>query len=268
MLLLSQNNALYCRSSQVIPRAKVTFILVYLRLFEDGGHTGDRESVAESMHNCGIKVRRLVGEEILDISKLVMNHESEKTHLGGAALVQFNGTLGELGISIEGVPAEVKGSVAEVTNVFVSSSWDVLHDGKFQEANEGQNLEGTGNRDGEGGIPAVSKVGELGARVVNVTWKVDSSSIDKVSNNSKHADAAMLDLNISEAVELLLVTISNNAKGIEESKRSLGTKFALESHVGGNRGFGGLRRSEGGGRGDEGSDDGGLHFYCNTTSYG
>jgi hypothetical protein len=213
------------------------------------------------MHS-DVMVRRLVGEEVLNISKLVMDHECEETHLGSTSLVQLNGTLGHLGFSIEGVPAEVKGTIAEVTNMLVSGSWDVLHYGKFQEANEGQHLEGTGNGDSEGGIPAISKVGELGARVVNVTWKVDSSSIDEVSNNSKHANAAMLDLNISEAVELLLVTIGNEAKGIKKSKGSLGTKFTLEGHVGGNRGLGGvLCRSEGGGRGDEGS----LHFDCTSS---
>ena len=190
-----------------------------------------------------------------------MDHESKKTHLGSSALVQFNGTLLQLGLSREGVPAEVKGTIAEVTDVFVSSSWDVFHDSEFQETNEGQNLEGTSNRDGERRIPAVSKIGELGSRVVNVTGQVDSGSIDEVSNNSKHADTSMLDLNISEAVELLLVAISNNSKRIEESKGSLGTKFVLEGHVGGNRGLGGvLRGGEGGGRGDEGGDDGSLHF--------
>ena len=35
-----------------------------------------------------------------------MNHESEKTHLGGTALVQFNRMLLKLGFFIKGVPAE------------------------------------------------------------------------------------------------------------------------------------------------------------------
>jgi hypothetical protein len=38
-----------------------------------------------------------------------------------------------------------------------------------------------------------------------------------VSKNSHHGDAAVLDLNISQAVELLLVCIVKKAKGIEEA---------------------------------------------------
>ena len=185
-----------------------------------------------------------------------LTHKSEHTHLGGTSLVELNSTLGHLGLLIEGVPAEVKGTVAEVTGEF--SAGDVLHDGKLQEANEGKNLEGTGNGDGEGGIPAVSEVRELGAGVVNVTGKVDSGGVDKVSDNTKHTDTSVLDLDISEAVELLLVTISDKAEGIEEAKRGLGTELTFEGVEG--RGGGLLGgRGESGGRGDEGGEDSGLH---------
>ena len=120
-----------------------------------------------------IKSNRLVeGSNGVQVAQLVVDHKGQHTHLGGTALVELDGTLGELGLFIKGVPAEVQGSVAEVTNEFSAS--DVLHDGEFQEANKGQNLEGTGNRDGEGSIPARSEVGELGAGVVNVSGKVDA----------------------------------------------------------------------------------------------
>ena len=54
-------------------------------------------------------------------------HESEDSHHGGTALVELNGTLLELGLRIEGVPAKVDGSVAEVTDVLTRSG-DVTHD--------------------------------------------------------------------------------------------------------------------------------------------
>jgi hypothetical protein len=56
----------------------------------------------------------------------------------------------------------------------------------------------------------------------------------------------VLDLNVSETVELFLVTIGNKSKRVEESKRSLGTELAFE---GSQRGGGGglLGRSEGSG---------------------
>merc|ERR1711966_133267 len=80
--------------------------------------------------------------------ELFVDHKSQKTHLGGTAVVQFNGTLGKLGLLIKSVPSEVKGSVTEVTDELVSGSLNVLHDGKLQEANEGNNLEKSGSGDG------------------------------------------------------------------------------------------------------------------------
>jgi len=79
-------------------------------------------------------------------SELFVNHKSKDTHHSGTSVIQLNGTLGELGLFIEGVPAEVKGAVTEVTNVFISSSLNVLHDTKLKESNEGKDLEGSGYR--------------------------------------------------------------------------------------------------------------------------
>ena len=171
-------------------------------------------------------------------------------------MVQFNSTLGQLGLFIERVPAKVKGAVTEVTDEFTGfgTVGGVLHDEEFQETNKGQDLEGSGNRDRERGIPAVSEVGELGARVVNVTREVDTGGVDQVSDNTQHTDAAVLDLDVTEAVELFLVTIGNKAKGIEEAKRSLGAQFVLEGLQG--RGGGLLGgRGESGGGGDEGGEN-------------
>jgi hypothetical protein len=103
----------------------------------------------------------------------------------------------------------------------VFSSGDVLHDSKFQKAHEGEDLKCTGNRDGEASCPTSGDIREFGSIQRDVTRETDSGGSDKVSDNTKHADAAVLQLNVSEAVELFLVAIGNKAKGIEESKRSL-----------------------------------------------
>mmetsp|Transcript_21255 Transcript_21255/g.36283 ORF Transcript_21255/g.36283 Transcript_21255/m.36283 type:complete len:260 (-) Transcript_21255:3-782(-) len=199
----------------------------------------------------------LVREEVLNISKLVVNHKGQHTHLGGTSLVELDSTLGHLGLLIESVPAKVEGVVTEVTNEL--SSGDVLHDSKLKESNEGKNLKGSGNRNSEGSIPAVSKVGELGSGVVNVTREVDSGGVDEVSDNSKHTDTSVLDLDVTETVELLLVTIGNKSERIEESKRRLGSELVFEGLDGG--GLGGLLgRGEGGGSGEEGGEDGKLHL--------
>ena len=198
-------------------------------------------------------------EEVLNVSKLVVDHKSQQTHLGGTSIVQFNGTLGKLGLFIEGVPSEVKSSITEVTNELVSSSFNVLHDEEFKEANEGKNLKGSGDRDGERGIPSVSKIRELGSGVVDVSRKVDTSGVDQVSNNTKHTDTSVLDLDVSEAVELFLITVSDHAQRIEESKRRLGTKGILEGVQGGGLDGRLLGRSESSGGGDKGGENGGLH---------
>ena len=119
-------------------------------------------------------------EEVIDVSELVVDHESEQTHLGGTSLVKLKGTLGHLGLSVKGVPAKVEGVIAEVTNEF--SSGDVLHDGKLKGANEGNNLRNSGTRDGVEGGETVGDIGEGKSGVVNVSRKVDSGLVDKVSD--------------------------------------------------------------------------------------
>ena len=46
---------------------------------------------------------------------LLVDHKSEDTNHGGAAVVELDGTLGELGLLIKVIPAEVDVSVTEVT---------------------------------------------------------------------------------------------------------------------------------------------------------
>ncbi len=167
--------------------------------------------------------------------------------------------------TIEGVPSEVEGVVTEVTNEF--SSGNVLHDGKFQETNKGNNLRNTSSGDGVEGGETVGDIREGEAGVVNVSGQSDSccnygistestfvSLIkiyihgltglgDQVSSDGKHGDTSVLDLHVSETVEFGFITIGDKSKRIEESKRSLGTDFIFE---GGQRGgLGGfLGRSE------------------------
>jgi hypothetical protein len=44
-----------------------------------------------------------------------VDHEAKDAHHGGTAVVELNGALGKLGLLVEGVPAKVEGTVAEVT---------------------------------------------------------------------------------------------------------------------------------------------------------
>ena len=145
-----------------------------------------------------------------------MNHKSKDSHHGGTAVVQLNSTLGGLGLLIEGVPAEVKSSVAEVTWEF-SLAGNILHDEDLKEANEGNDLEKAGRRDGTGssdGSPTVGEGVEGVSGVVDGTWKVDSVAGDDLAEEGKLGDTSVLDLNVTKAVEALLVGILEKSKGV------------------------------------------------------
>jgi hypothetical protein len=194
---------------------------------------------------------------------LFVNHKGKDSHLGGTALVELDGTLGELGLLIERVPSVVDGSVTEVSGEF-GFTGDVLHDRGFEDSNKEEELNKSTSRDLLEGGETVRDGRKGLSGVVNGSRKTDASFLDKVSNNGEHRDTSVLDLDGAEAVELLLVTIGDEAKGIEESKRSLSTNLVFESHVGGDRSTGGvLGRGEGRGTGDERGEDNKLHFDYN-----
>jgi hypothetical protein len=204
---------------------------------------------------------KLLGKE--RHSQLLVDHKGKDSHLGGTALVELDGTLLELGLLIKGVPAEVDGSVTEVSGEFRFTG-EVLHDRGLKDSNEEKELDKSTSGDLLEGGETVGDGRKGLSGVVDGSRKTDTGFLDKVSNNGEHRDTSVLDLDGTETVELLLVTIGDKSKGIKESKRSLGTELVFEGHVGGNRSTGSvLGRGEGGGTGDEGGDDNGLHFdYC------
>ncbi|KAL7513477.1 hypothetical protein ACHAXN_010698, partial [Cyclotella atomus] len=191
-------------------------------------------------------------------SELLVNHKSKNSHHGGTSVVQLDGTLGELGLFIEGVPSEVKCSVTEVTNELTLAG-NILHDGKLQESNEGEDLKSSGNGNLKGASPSLSNIRELGSIVGDVTRETDTSTGGDLSKEGQLADTSVLQLNVTETVETLLVGIIQQSQRIEESKRGLGTEFVLEGSEGGG-GLASLGRGESGGAGDEGGNDGRLHF--------
>ena len=85
-----------------------------------------------------------------------------------------------------------------------------------------------------------------------------SSTGDEVSNESKLGNTSVLELDVTKTVECLLVSTVKEAKGIPESKRSLGTELALEGVKGGG-GLANLSGGKGGGGGDSGGKDDRLH---------
>ena len=80
----------------------------------------------------------------------LVNHESKESELGGTSVFQLNGTLLELLLLGEGVPAEADVSVTEVTNESVSGSGDVTHEGAHKETDGGCHLAESSGGDGVG----------------------------------------------------------------------------------------------------------------------
>mmetsp|Transcript_22085 Transcript_22085/g.61438 ORF Transcript_22085/g.61438 Transcript_22085/m.61438 type:complete len:277 (-) Transcript_22085:610-1440(-) len=225
--------------------------------------TGDSFDVTPRL-SVGRRKRRLEFTNDWDGSaQLFVDHKSKDSHHGGTSVVQFDGTLSEFGLRSEGVPSEVEGSVSEVSGEF-SFSGNILHDSKLKSSNEGNDLSESGRRDGirsEKGGGSVRVRGEGVSGQVNVSGKVDSGTGGDLSEEGKHTDTSVLDLDVSETVELFLVTVLNESQGIEESERRLGSEGIFECLEGG----GGsllLNRGKCSGGGDEGGKDGGLHCVC------
>ena len=154
---------------------------------------------------------------------LLVDHKSKDSEHGSTAVVQLNSTLLKLGLFIKVIPAEVNVSVTEVTNVLISSSGNITHEGNLQPANEGDDLalslEGDGIRSDQGGNTVGEGV-EGVSSVVNVSGQVDSGTGDDLAEEGKLTDTAVLHLNVTEAVEALLVGILKKAEGIANVKEA------------------------------------------------
>ena len=149
-----------------------------------------------------------------------MHHEGEDSHLGGTAVVELDGEL------------LVDGGLVPLGRLQLSSLDVGLSDAEsnLDEANEGDDLEGAGSGNGVEGGEAGLHGGE-GNAVSDVTRKSDARRSHEVAEDGEHRDAAVLGLHVAEALEALLVSILQQAKGVPESKRSLSTNGILVRHL-------------------------------------
>ncbi|KAL7436118.1 hypothetical protein ACHAXH_003962 [Discostella pseudostelligera] len=189
-----------------------------------------------------------------------MDHQAKNSHHSRTSIVQLNSTLGKLGRLVEFVPSKVNSAVTEVTNKCILAGY-ILHDEELKEANEEKDLELAIGGDGVGAKECIKSVGvrvEGIASGVNVTGDVNSSTGDDVAQEGKLADTAVLDLDVTKTIETGLAGIVEQAKGIEETKRRLGTELTLEGVEGGG-GLAGLGGGKGGGGGGKSDEGGKLH---------
>ena len=147
---------------------------------------------------------------------MFVNHDSEDSELGGTSVVEFDGTLGKLFFLIEGVPSEIDGSGAEVTDEFTITAV-VAHD-EFEDKNEGNDLTPSFLRDGGKSSGSRRDAGEAGSGQVNVSSKTDSGVLGDESEESKHGNTSVLDFGVSELVESLLGSSIEQTERIVESK--------------------------------------------------
>ena len=85
---------------------------------------------------------------------------------------------------------------------------------------------------------------------------------DDVSNKGEHGNASVLELNVTELVELLLITIlgiAQDAERIEAAKGGLGSNGFGKISLEGGAGLAGLGRSKGSSADQESREDGTLH---------
>jgi len=182
-------------------------------------------------------------EHVRIVVELLVDHEGKDTHLGGAAVVELDGELLGDGLVIPAGLLEL-------------DSLDLVLAGGIASLDEGDGEQGA-----EDGLRRkVREGGKAGLGVGEVVSRGDggrkavASSGHEVAEDGKHGDAAMLGLDKAKAVELLLVSVSDKAERVPETKRRLGADLGLEGHLQGRRASG-ADRGEGRGT-DEGSNDG------------
>jgi hypothetical protein len=125
-----------------------------------------------------------------------------------------------------------------------------------------QDLSLTGGRDGSPGFGRAQLGERLEANVTGGgehTGEVDSGSVDEVSGGGNHGATSVLEFGGAEPGEGLIRSQGGEVEGIEVGERGGTTGHLLEaqSKLRGSRLVG--HRGKGGGRADEGSDDGSLH---------
>jgi hypothetical protein len=181
-------------------------------------------------------------DDIGVVVELLVHHEGEDAHLGGAAVVQLDGLA-----ALDG----------EVGVLGLALGLDVLLD--LGEAK----LDGTDGEEGEGkaGGGDGVKGGKAGLGLVGAEGHAGTGGGHDVAKDGKHRDAAVLGLDGAQAVESLLVGIGQKAKRIPEAKGSLGAGGGLEAHLEAGA-HGDLAHRGEGGSADEGSEDSDGAEHC------
>ena len=97
-----------------------------------------------------------------------------------------------------------------------------------------EELEEAGSGDVLEGLETGGDVGEAEALAVgDGAGEADAGGGGEVSGDGEHGDAAVLDLDVTEAVEVGLITVGDEAEGIVEAERGLGSELCCGARFGG-----------------------------------
>ena len=156
-----------------------------------------------------------------------MDHEGEDAHHGGTALVELLGAEGVL-LLLGGVADEADGEAGTGAEVTGEGSRVLAPDGELEEADEEEDLGDAGEGDLVQGAKAGGDVLKADSELVReVAGKAQAGGGPEVAKEGKLGDAAVLELDVTEAVETLLVGVLQEPKGIVESKGLLDTDYGL-----------------------------------------
>ena len=104
----------------------------------------------------------------------------------------------------------------------------ILHDEKLKKANEKDDLSeaglGDGVRAGDGG-KTIGEGVEGVTGEVDVAGKVDAGAGDDLAEEGKLGDTAVLELDVTEALEAGLIGLVEEAEGVVEAEGLLGTEL-------------------------------------------
>jgi len=164
-----------------------------------------------------------VEEDVGVAIELLVDHEGEDAHHGGAALVELLGAELVL-LLLGGVADEADGEAGSGAEVAGEGSRVLAPDGELEEADEEEDLGDAGEGDLVQGGEARGDVLEADALLDGeVAAETEAGGGPEVAEEGELGDAAVLELDVTEAVEALLVGVLQEAEGIVEAEGLLDT---------------------------------------------
>ena len=159
-------------------------------------------------------------DNIRVVVQLLVDHKCEDSHLGSTTVVQFNCGFSSLLVLIPTLLLHFSNACGFNFRLCVISKSEVNssdENDKLAESLLGDCV--LAEETGEAVINGGKRSPEG-----NISREMDACCGSKVAEDSKHRDTSMLGLDVSQAVESLLVSVLEEVQRIPEAKRGLSTK--------------------------------------------